>query len=147
MAELKYKIIKGRDQYNAYCRVLEELLGSKIDDAVKDEVDLLTLLIETFDETHNTFTEPDPIALLRSFMTDHHLKPQQLVTILKVSKGYISDILNYKKGLSKEVIRKLATHFKVRQEAFNRPYKLSLQVPHLKKTQVHTRKQVKQRPD
>lgn len=36
----------------------------------------------------------------------------------------MSDILNYKKGLSKEVIRKLATHFKVRQEAFDRPYKL-----------------------
>jgi len=57
-------------------------------------------------------------------MAEHHLKPHQLTDILHVSKGYISDILNYKKGLSKEVIRKLADHFKVRQEAFNRPYDL-----------------------
>ncbi len=41
-----------------------------------------------------------------------------------ISKGYISDILHYKKGLSKELIRKLAVHFKVSQGAFNRPYKL-----------------------
>lgn len=126
MDELKYKIIKDRDQYNTYCRILEELLGSKIDEAVQDEIDLLTLLIETFDAVHQTFSALDPIAMLRSFMTEHNLKPQQLVALLEVSKGYVSDILNYKKGLSKEVIRKLATHFKVRQEAFNRPYELKI---------------------
>ena len=57
-------------------------------------------------------------------MEDHHMKPQDLTTILDISKGYVSDILNYKKGLSKEVIRKLAEYFKVKQKAFNRPYKL-----------------------
>jgi HTH-type transcriptional regulator/antitoxin HigA len=57
-------------------------------------------------------------------MQDHQLKPQHLVEILGISKGYVSDILNYKKGLSKEVIRKLADYFKVKQEAFNRHYKL-----------------------
>ncbi len=57
-------------------------------------------------------------------MQDHQLKPQDLTEILGISKGYVSDILNYKKGLSKEVIRKLAEHFKVRQEAFNRVYDL-----------------------
>lgn len=62
--------------------------------------------------------------MLRSFMEDHHMKPQDLTTILDISKGYVSDILNYKKGLSKEVIRKLAEYFKVKQKAFNRPYKL-----------------------
>ena len=122
--DLKYKVIKNRVQYDDYCKALEILLTLKSNSEVQDEIDLLTLLIETFDEAHNTFTELDPIALLRSFMAEHHLKPQQLVALLEVSKGYVSDILNYKKGLSKEVIRKLATHFKVRQEAFNRPYKL-----------------------
>ena len=82
------------------------------------------MLIEKFDEAHNTFTENDPIALLRSFMADRGLKSQHLVEILGVSKGYVSDILNYKRGLSKDVIRKLADYFKVRQEAFNRHYRL-----------------------
>lgn len=52
------------------------------------------------------------------------MKGKDLVDLLDISKGYVSDILNYKKGLSKEVIRKLAEFFKVSQEAFNRPYKL-----------------------
>jgi HTH-type transcriptional regulator/antitoxin HigA len=47
-----------------------------------------------------------------------------VVNILGVSKGLISDILNYKKGLSKEIIRTLSNYFKLSQEAFNRPYKL-----------------------
>ena len=120
---LKYKVIKDRSQYDLYCNLLEKLLSSRINSEDQDEIDLLTLLIETFD-AHNVFTELDPVALLRSFMAEHQLKPQQLVELLGVSKGYISDILNYKKGLSKEVIRKLAAYFKVRQEAFNRPYQL-----------------------
>ena len=32
--------------------------------------------------------------------------------------------LGYKRGLSKDIIRKLADMFKMRHEAFNRPYKL-----------------------
>ena len=52
------------------------------------------------------------------------MKAKDLVDLLGISKGYVSDILNYKKGFSKGVIRKLSGHFKVTQEAFNRPYKL-----------------------
>lgn len=122
---LKYTVIKDKSQYEDYCNQLEGLLsGDNYDSAIQDEIDLLTLLIEKFDEENNKFKESDPIALLRSFMQDHHLKPQHLVAILGISKGYVSDILNYKKGLSKEVIRKLSDYFKVRQDAFNRHYKL-----------------------
>ena len=85
---------------------------------------MLTLLIEKWDAEHISSTELDPVQLLRSFIKDHNLKAKDLVDILGISKGYVSDILNYKKGLSKEVIRKLADYFKVSQEAFNRPYKL-----------------------
>lgn len=123
-AAIKYTIIKNESQYNDYCNQLEVLLTQEEVETLQDEVDLLTLLIEKYDEAHNSFAETDPIKLLRSLMDDHHLKPQDMVMILGISKGYVSDILHYKKGLSKEVIRKLADYFKVRQEAFNRPYKL-----------------------
>lgn len=122
--QIKYTVIKNKDQYNEYCNQLETLLSEHHTEQVQDEIDLLTLLIEKYDEDHNNFQESDPITMLRSFMEDHHMKPQDLTTILGISKGYVSDILNYKKGLSKEVIRKLAEYFKVRQEAFNRPYTL-----------------------
>lgn len=121
---IKYTVIRSKDQYNEYCNQLERLLSEGHTEQVQYEIDLLTLLIEKYDEDNDTFQETDPITMLRSFMVDHHMRPQELTTILGISKGYVSDILNYKKGLSKEVIRKLAEYFKVRQEAFNRPYKL-----------------------
>ena len=138
MARLKYKVITSKAQYKEYCNVLEQLLfsGNK-DRDTKDEMALLTLLIEKWDETHNSFDEIDPIQLLQSLMKDHNLKAKDLAPILNISKGYISDMLNYKKGLSKEVIRKLAAYFKISQEALNRPYQLMVpQNEHLKKAGV-----------
>lgn len=126
--KMKYTIIKTRDQYDQYCDQLETMV-SKIDNHdFQDEIELLTLLIERYDEEHNTFETSDPVELLRSLMQEHHLKSSDMTDILGISKGYVSDILHYKKGLSKEVIRKLAHHFKMKQEAFNRPYSLISQV-------------------
>jgi HTH-type transcriptional regulator/antitoxin HigA len=125
MDSLKYKVIKSQEQYNEYCKILEELVFSSQEyGEFDDEIELLTFLIEKWDEQQNSFEEVDPVELLRSLMKEHHLRAKELVGILGVSKGLVSDILNYKKGLSKEIIRSLASYFKVSQEAFNRPYKL-----------------------
>ncbi len=126
MEVLKYKVIKTKSQYNQYCKELERLLEKDGGKAFQDEVDLLTLLIEKWDNEHNSFEEVDPIRLLHSLMEEQNIKPKDLVHLLGVSKGYVSEILHYKKGLSKEVIRKLSEYFKVSQEAFNRPYKLKV---------------------
>jgi len=47
--------------------------------------------------------------------------------ILNVREGLVSNMRNYKKGLSEETIRILFENFKLNQEAFNRPYKLQMQ--------------------
>jgi HTH-type transcriptional regulator/antitoxin HigA len=126
METLKYTIIKNKEQYSEYCKTLEGLVfASTKKTYIEEEIDLLTLLIEKWDADHSTFPELDPVQLLNAFLKSHELKAKDLVDILGISKGYVSDILNYKKGFSKVVIRKLAEHFKVNQEAFNRPYKLA----------------------
>lgn len=107
--------------------MLDDLLSKNENNkAARDETELLTLLIEKWDAEHSTLNDADPIELLKSLINDRHLKAKDLVVILEVSKGLVSDILNYKKGLSKEIIRLLAKEFKVSQEAFNRPYKLKI---------------------
>lgn len=127
METLKYTVIKNKTQYNKYYKQLESLLESETGNkSLQDEIDLLTLLIETWDADHNTLEDVDPIRLLQSLMYEHEMKPKDLVPVLNVSKGYVSEILNYKKGLSKEVIRRLADYFKVSQEAFNRRYELKI---------------------
>ncbi len=123
MEILKYSIVKTKEQYNEYCEILENLvyLGNQ---NMQDEVELLTLLIEKWDNEHNSLMDLNPIELLKSLMTENNMKSKDLVEILGLSKGTVSKILNYHKGLSKETIRKLADYFKISQEAFNRPYRI-----------------------
>ena len=144
METLKYKIIKTDTQYNKYCDILEALIDSgKKTKAVQDEIELLPLLIEKHDENHNTFDDADPIALLKSLIKEHKMKAVDLADLLNVSEGLVSDILNYKKGLSKETIRILSERFKLKQEAFNRPYKLQGQVsPKFKDVRINIKKKL-----
>jgi HTH-type transcriptional regulator/antitoxin HigA len=125
METLKFTIIKDQMQYEKYCNILEELISQ---DMNQDEIELLTLLIEKWDNEHNTFNDSDPIELLKGLLIEHNLKAKDLVDILDLSKGTISKILNYHKGLSKDTIRKLSDIFSVSQEAFNRPYRLKNEV-------------------
>ena len=125
MEVLKYKVISSKTQYKEYCNLLENLVfATSKSKNLNDEIALLTLLIEKWDAEHNCFKELDPVKLLQSFMESHQLKAKDLVELLAISKSHVSEILNYRKGFSKVVIRKLATYFKVSQEAFNRPYLL-----------------------
>lgn len=145
METLKYKVIISDAQYDRYCKMLEELVfAEEKTEETKEEIALLTLLVETWDNQHRILAEADPIALLHSLMEEHKMKAKDLVELLGVSKGTVSDILSYRKGLSKDVIRKLAEGFKLRQEAFNRPYKLKSEFNHhLKNASVmNTVKQV-----
>jgi len=139
MTALKYTVIKSKKQYKDYCGKLVELVFTNTKSkAVNDEIDLLTLLIEKWDAEHNSFHEVDPVTLLKSFMEEQNMNATDLVQFPGVSKGYVSEILNYKKGMSKGVIRKLAEGFKVSHEAFNREYELKYY-----NSQLHKRRKKK----
>lgn len=120
---MEYKIIKSESQYEAYCNKLHELVINPIT-RDSDEVELLTLLVEKWDSENINIPVANPIETINALMKEHKLNATDLGKILKLSKGTISKMLNYKKGLSKETIRILATHFKLNQEVFNQPYKL-----------------------
>ncbi|WP_321346091.1 helix-turn-helix domain-containing protein [uncultured Draconibacterium sp.] len=127
MEALKYTVIKTEEQYNNYCNTLENLI-SEVSPALDDEIELLTLLIEKWDSEHSTFNDLDPVQLIKSLMEENNMKAVGLAKLLGLSKGTVSKILNYQKGLSKETIRKLSDNFQISQEAFNRPYKLKNEI-------------------
>lgn len=100
METLKYKVITSEKQYDKYCETLHGLVFSKSKNTqVKEEIALLTLLIEKWDEQHNIFDELDPVELLRSLMKDHKLRSVDLAKQLKVSPGR-SQILSTIKKVS-----------------------------------------------
>jgi len=124
METLKYKVIKTEEQYWQYCNLLETLLDQNNNGEQEEEIELLTLLIEKWDEEHSVLHQSNPVEMLKYLMDENKMKPKDLADTLEVGKSVVSEILNYKKGFSKEIIRKLAERFKVKQEAFNRPYQL-----------------------
>jgi HTH-type transcriptional regulator/antitoxin HigA len=127
MNSLKYTIIKTTAQYHEYCDILENLTNAD-NNVFKDELELLGLLIEKWDIEHQSLWDLDPVELIKALSEENHLKSKDLAQILGLSKGTVSKILNYQKGISKETIRKLSAYFKVSQDAFNRPYKLINQI-------------------
>ena len=129
ISPLKYTVIKTDRQYYRYCDAMEELIESgQKNKSVRDEIELLKLLIEKYDAEHSGFDDADPIELLKTLMHEHNMKGVQLAKLLHVSEGLVSDMLNYRKGLSKDTIRILAQKFKLKQEAFNRPYGMKVGV-------------------
>ena len=123
---MKYRVIDSDTQYENYCDVLESLVfSSPITPEIQDEINLLTLLIETYDKQKSHFRNLDPVQLLKSLLAEHKMKAAELARKLQVSEGLVSDILKYKKGMSKKTIRAVAELFKMQQEAFNRPYTTS----------------------
>jgi HTH-type transcriptional regulator/antitoxin HigA len=125
MADLTYTIIKSDKQYHRYCGILEELVNSGLEsqEAI-DEYELLNLLISEWDEKHHDSPALDPVELVRALKENHKLSQKELGKIAGVGKSYVSEILNYKKRMSKKVIRNICDHFKIRQEALNKPYRL-----------------------
>ncbi len=63
MRTLKYTVIKTEEQYTRYCDILENLL-LKDNSVYEDEIELLTLLIEKWDNEHNSFDDLNPIGLI-----------------------------------------------------------------------------------
>ena len=93
---------------------------------MEDEADLLTLLIEKYDEENSIFNEPNPVEILKSFMEEAKMNSADLAKKINVSPELISDIVSYKKGFTKEIISKLASLFKMQEDIFDRPYQLKI---------------------
>jgi len=122
-----YTIIRTDEQYERYCSDLEKLTTkykSQPSERTLDLIETITLLVEKYDEEHTKSPDDDPIKLLKYLMDENSVDRKYLAGLLGISTGHLSDILNYKKGLSKNVIYKLSDMFRIRQEAFNRPYEL-----------------------
>lgn len=123
---LKYTVIKSLSQYTEYCDIHESLMLQD-DPQVNDEIELLELLIEDFDQRiMDTKVEGlNPVELLRSLMRDSNINQSELANSIQVSKQLISDVLGYKRNISKDLMIKLSNFFSMNLAAFSREYDLS----------------------
>ena len=105
--KMKIKPIRSdKDYYNALDR-LEQIFDSPIGTDEGDEAEILSLLIENFENTHYPIEAPDPIEAIKIRMEEMSLKQKDLIGIIG-AKSKVSEILNKKRKLTLEMIRNLA---------------------------------------
>jgi HTH-type transcriptional regulator/antitoxin HigA len=103
---MKPKIIKTQEQYQATLARIEKIFDARPGTPKGDELELLLLLVETYEEAAYPIDLPDPIAALRFRMEQGGLKPKDLVPFIG-SKSKVSEVLSGRRPLSLTMIRKL----------------------------------------
>ncbi|MCQ3002613.1 transcriptional regulator [Pseudomonas syringae] len=85
---------------------LEELWGAPLNSPEGDELDILAVLVEKFEEEHFPMPASDPIEAIKFRMDQQGLTPRDLEPYLG-SSGRVSEVLNRKRKLSLGMIRRL----------------------------------------
>ena len=102
---MNIKLIKTEKDYKKALARLEEIFDSRPGTKDGDELDILVLLIERYEDEHYSIEAPDPIEAIKFRMEQMGYKQKDLEAIIG-HKGHISEILNKKRKLSLEMIRK-----------------------------------------
>ena len=95
-----------------------------ISDVEQMEIEYLSMLIEKYEEEHYHIGEPNPVEYLKYILENKNMKQQDLVNLLGISKGTLSNILNYRKKLSIEMIRALHNRLKIPYDILMQDYEL-----------------------
>lgn len=113
------------EQYNEYSNLHEKLMIADDENSI-DEIELLELLIEDFDKklVNSRVGELNPVDLLKTLLRDANLSQVEFAKSIGISKQLLSDILNYRRNISKELVLKLSEYFAMSQTAFSRKYDL-----------------------
>lgn len=119
------RIIKSEEEYELALERLEEIFDAAIGTPEGDESELLALLIVQYEEEHYPIPDPDPIEAIKYMMEESNMKMKDLAEILG-DKGNVSKILNKKRKMSLETIRKLHTLLKIPYSVLVQDYSLSI---------------------
>ena len=112
-------VIRTKAENDYYLAVVEGLMR-KGDEMSKEEdalLDLLTLLIETFEKSYYQIEKSTPLAVLNELIAANRLKQSDLLPVFG-SKGRVSEVVNGKREISKEQAKKLAGFFHVSADLF-----------------------------
>jgi HTH-type transcriptional regulator/antitoxin HigA len=115
------KILKTAEEYEAALNRLEAIFDSKKGDDSADELELLSLLIENYENQHFVVHLPDPIEAIKFRMDQLGYKQKDLAKALG-QKSRVSEVLNKKRKLSIEMIRKLHETLGIPSEVLIRDY-------------------------
>jgi HTH-type transcriptional regulator / antitoxin HigA len=110
--------IHNEKDYRTYLARVEKLFDKKGRSAAENRyLELLSVLIERYEQEHDPIVAPDPLDALKELMAANGMSQSALARLLG-SSGITSEILSGKRSLSKTHIKKLAAAFSVSTDLF-----------------------------
>ena len=112
------EVVSGDQQHRLYIEQLEKLTGQAVVTPAEEKlINLLTVLIEDYEARNFPVPEAAPLAIVRHLMEAHRLRQKDLVDVFG-TESIVSDVLNGKRDLTKEHIRRLGHRFHVSPSVF-----------------------------
>ena len=103
---MNIKLIKTEADYRLALKRLEIIFDAAIGTTESDEADILGLMIDEYERKHYPIEAPDPIEAIKIRMEEMQLKQVDLVDEIG-GKSRVSEVLNRKRKLTVDMIRKL----------------------------------------
>ena len=116
--------IKTESDYRLAMKRLEKIFDAAIGTEESDEADILGLLVDEYEKKHDAIDPPDPIEAIKIRMEEMQLKQIDLVDVIG-GKSRVSEILNRKRKLTVEMIRKLTERLSISPSVLISDYQLT----------------------
>ena len=119
---MQLKILKTEKDYDKALNRIDELmeLNPKIGTKESDELEILVLLVEKYEEINWNISTPDPIEAIKYRMEEMNLKQKDLVPYIG-NKSKVSELLNRKISLSLSMVRNLSEGLHIPLEILVKP--------------------------
>jgi HTH-type transcriptional regulator / antitoxin HigA len=114
------KPIRSKRDYESALKEVARLWGAKSGTRDGDRLDVLATLVEAYEEEHYPIDPPDPIEAIKFRMDQQGLTRRDLEGIIG-TRTRIAEVLNRKRGLSVEMIRRLHERLGIPAEILIRP--------------------------
>jgi len=118
---MQIRPIKTRADHRAALKEIERLVDAKPGTAAGDRLEVLTTLVDRYESEHEPIDPPDPIDALLYHMESRGLTRRDLEPFLG-SRARVAEILNRRRALTIEMIRKLHDGLGIAAEVLIRPY-------------------------
>ncbi len=118
------KLIKTEEEYQIALEQLDKIFDAAEGSPDSDQADILALLIDEYENIHYPIEAPDPIEAIKIRMEEMQLKQKDIAAALG-GKNRASEILNRKRKLTVDMIRKLTKSLNLSASLLIKDYKLS----------------------
>ena len=114
--KMEAKVIKTEEDYNVALKRLEGIFQAPVDSKEGDEAELLSILIEKYEDENYEIEAPDPVEAIRFRMEQLGMTNKDLAEIIGY-KSRVSEIFSRKRQLSLKMIRNLHEKLKIPYES------------------------------